>query len=98
MANYELLSGPFIGSVVEEGPILDVDFDKLDGDLQARIRSWAEGEVGRKYIIINDECDFAYKVDSDSPVSMNQIKEDYEQSWESEETEKDVDLIPVSEW
>lgn len=99
MANYKLLTGVFEGSVVEEGTqILDIDFSQLDDDMQLRIREWAEQQLGRKYIEINDGSDFAYKGGSDSPVSMNQIKQDYEESWDSEETEEDVDLRPVSEW
>lgn len=99
MSNYKLLSGVFEGNVVEEGtPILDVSFDQLDGDMQLRIRHWAEGRVGKKYILVNDESDFAYLGDSDEPINMNQIKKDYELSWESTETEEDVDLIPVSKW
>lgn len=83
MTNYKLLTGAFEGSVIEEGTqIMDVDFSQLDDDLQMRITEWAE---------------LAYKGQY-APVSMNLIKQDYEESWESEETEEDADLLPISKW
>lgn len=96
---YKLLTGAFEGNVVEEGvPILDVAFSELDADMQQKIRFWAEGQLGSRYIAVNGGCDFAYRGSSDKPISMDLIKEDYEFSWESEETDEDIDLVPVSEW
>lgn len=78
--NYKLLTGPFEGNVIEEGiPILDVPFEELDIDLQARILDWAE----MLRLCISD---------------LDLLKEDYESSWEDEETDAAIDLIPVSEW
>jgi hypothetical protein len=98
MASYKLLTGAFEGCVIEEGAqILDVDFDQLDDDMQIRIREWAE-QLGHKYIEVDGGSDFAYTGGSGTRISMNQIKRDYEKSWDSEETEEDVDLHPASEW
>ena len=81
--NYELLTGPFAGSIVEEGQqILDVDWEELDEDMQSRIETWAEQEN----IKIDDHTD------------MNLIKQSYENSWDSEETDQETDLKSVSEW
>lgn len=35
---------------------------------------------------------------TDFPVSLDELKQDYENSWDSEETDEPVDLFPVSEW
>lgn len=83
MTNYKLLTGPFAGSVVEEGQVLDVDWEDLDEDLQSRILEWAESEVKN------------FNPDTDD---MNLVKQDYENSWDSEETDEDVDLKPLSEY
>ena len=99
MANYKLLSGAFAGSIVEENQqILDVDFAELDDDMQLRIREWAEQQLGRKYIQIEDGTNYARKGGSGFAISMNEIKEDYENSWDSEETDEDTDLKSLSEW
>jgi hypothetical protein len=96
---YKLITGIFAGNIIEEGmPILDVAFNQLDIDIQERIRYWAEGELGSRYIAVNGGCDFAYRGGSGEPISMDQIKEDHEFSWRSEETEEDIDLLPASEW
>jgi hypothetical protein len=83
VTNYKLLTGPFAGSVVEEGQVLDVDWEDLDEDLQSRILEWAESEVKN------------FNPDTDD---MNLVKQDYENSWDSEETDEDVDLKPLSEY
>lgn len=77
--NYRLLTGPFAGSVVAEGQVLDIDWDGLDEDMQSRVKGWA--------------TDKNLKFDSG-----NDMKEAYENSWESVETDEDVDLKPLSEW
>lgn len=94
MFNYELISGAFAGSIVEENQqILDVNFGDLDDDLKLRIRKWAE----TKYVIIDGGSNYARKGFT-IPVSLNEIKEDYENSWDSEKTDKDADLKSLSEW
>lgn len=86
-----MLTGLFEGQVVEEGhQFLDADFADLDDDMQVRIREWTEDEVGRRYVSIQDGDAFAYPSGSDRPLSMNDIKEDYENSWESVETDEPV--------
>lgn len=76
MSNYKLITGPFEGSVVEEGQqVLDVPFEELDKDLQQRILYYGEGKD------ISD---------------MNLLKQDFENSWQSEETEEEPDLTSVS--
>lgn len=98
MVNYELKSGCFAGDVVEDGSnILDVAFENLDDDLQFRIRDWAENQIGKKYIVVND-CDYAYLDGEGEPLNMNVIKEDYENSWDNEETGEPITLKPISEW
>lgn len=77
--NYKLLTGLFAGNVAAEGVILDLPFEELDDDMQARILDWAES---RKL----------------STSDLEALKQEYESSWESEETDEEIDLIPVSEW
>ena len=96
---YKLLTGVFEGNVIEEGvPILDVPFEELDGEMQARILDWAESQVGIKYRLVDGEFFYRHAT-TISGLSTDQLKEDYEFSWQSEEVEdEDIDLIPVSEW
>lgn len=77
MARYELLTGPYAGEIVEEGQtfIVGTPFNQLDEDMQIRVREWAE----QKYKLASDESDF--------PVSLNQLVDDYENSWDSVEVE-----------
>ncbi len=82
MSNYWLLSGPFEGSVVEEGPLLDVDFHELDDDLQCRIMEFSGIENLDWYTL----------------AELNQFKCDYEGSWDAEETYDEVTTLPASEW
>lgn len=99
MPNYKLLSGAFAGSIVEENQqILDVSFADLDDDMQLRVREWAEEQLERKYIEIDGGANYARKGSSNAPISINEIKEDYENSWDSEEADEDADLKSLSEW
>jgi hypothetical protein len=82
MTNFILISGPFAGSVVAEGRILDIDFQEMDDDLQSRIRGWAEHNYTRGGRVVH----------------WDEVCEEYENSWESEPTEEEVDLLPLSEW
>ena len=43
-AKYEMLTGPFVGEIVEEGHIFIADqkFDELDEDMQERVANYAE--------------------------------------------------------
>lgn len=95
--SYRLTTGCFAGEVVEEGvQILDVCFDSLDDDLRFRIRYWAESQLGKRYTEINGGSDYA-SLAGFSPLSMDEIKDDYESSWEAETTEDSVTLRPLSE-
>lgn len=40
---YEMLTGPFIGEIVEEAHtyIIGLDFDQLDDDMQSRVADYA---------------------------------------------------------
>lgn len=75
---YKILTGPFAGEIVEEGQtfITGTSFYELDEDMQIRIREWAED----KYKLSDPEENF--------PVSLNQLVDDYETSWESIEIEE----------
>lgn len=77
MPRYEILTGPYAGDTVEEGEtiIAGVPFDELDDDMQIRVCEWAED----KYQLADGESDF--------PVSLNQLVDDYEASWDSVEVE-----------
>ena len=84
MQNFELLSGVFIGRVVDDGgAILDAPYKDLDEDLQTRIKYHAG---------LEENEDFPSEEEAEN------AKESYEQSWDAEETDQEVDLIPVSEW
>lgn len=84
MQNFELHSGVFIGKIVDDsGAILDVPYKDLDEDLQTRIKYHAD---------LEENEDFPSEEEAEN------AKESYEQSWDSEETDQEVDLIPVSEW
>lgn len=105
--NYRLLTGCFSGSIIEEGSVLDVDFNELDSDLQSRIVDWATAQLGRKYLELELDnrqflgdgfSTFAYKHSPSNSIKWNEIKEDYEASWDSEEIDADQNLKPLSEW
>jgi hypothetical protein len=86
MATYELITGPFAEEIVEgETQLLSSDFTDLDEDMKCRIRDFAEDQIGKKYLLINGGTDYAYKGGTGYPLNMNEIKEDYEASWESVE-------------
>lgn len=89
MTNWKLMTGPFAGSIVADGAVLDVAFDQLDEDIKLRIREWGESTYFPAPLTFDERV---------FPVSLEELKEDYENSWESEETEEPVDLLPVSEW
>ena len=75
MAQYKLLTGPFAGEVVEEGQILPNRFSDLDDDMKIRVRQFGED----KYFPNGNDNE------SDFPVSLDQLLEEYENSWDSEE-------------
>ena len=97
MANSKFTTGCFEGRVAGEYEVLDVDFAQLEDDLQVNIRDWAESQVGVQYVIINGGCDFACMGGSNPPITINQIKEDFEDSWDSVNTDEEIDLRPMSE-
>ena len=87
--NFILISGPFAGSVVAETQILDIKYVDMDEDLRDRIRGWAE----QNYVRHGGDYTRGGRV-----IPLDEICEDYENSWESEPTESQVDLLPLSEW
>ena len=89
MSNYKLITGPYAGEIVAEGEVLDVPFSKLDEDMQVRIREFGEEQY-------SSESD-AYDVDRDFPVSLNDLKREYELSWQRKKTDEDVTMGPYSE-
>jgi hypothetical protein len=95
---FEILSGPFIGGIVEcDTRILDVPFEAMDSDLQERIKIWGSGKVGTRYHKIGNSL---VSIGSDGhavPVTWDQVAQDFEASWETRETEEPVNLRPLSE-
>lgn len=76
MTNYLITSGAMIGLVVEENTkVLGEDFHDLDSDMQIRI-----SEFG-KMLFPNLE------VDEEFPIPLNELRDRYEESWDSEETD-----------
>ena len=75
MSKFKMLTGPFEGEVVEEGHnfISHLGFHNLDDDMKLRVRQFGED----KY--------FAGlpKNDTDLPVPLNDLVQEYENSWES---------------
>lgn len=82
MTNYLITSGAMIGLVVEENTkVLDKDFHDLDEDMQIRIREFGE----KLFPDLDDQEDF--------PISLNDLRDRYEDSWDSEETELEAGQI-----
>lgn len=82
MTNYVMTTGPMIGLVVEENTkILSEDFWDLDDDMQIRIRNFGE----KIFPNLGDQDDF--------PISLNELRDRYEESWESEETKAEAGQI-----
>ena len=97
MVNSRFTTGYFEGRVVGEYEVLDVGFHQLEDDLQLVIMGWAESQVGVQYVFISGCYDFARMGGADSTLSLNQIKEDFEDSWGSVNTDEEIDLRPLSE-
>lgn len=84
--NYYLINdGVFAGCVVGEYRVLDIPFCDLDDDLQVSIRDWAESQIGILYNTTDGGESIYRCYGSDKPLSMDEIKEDYEESWDSSE-------------
>lgn len=103
MACYELLTGPFIGAVVEEGiRILDIPFADLDFDLRNRIREYAEHQVelGRfvKVFVGPTFNQDVYAYANGTSLTWETIMEDYENGWQQMETQDPRTLGPASQW
>lgn len=83
MARYKILTGPYAGEIVEEGRtfIAGMPFSQLDEDMQVRVREYAED----RYKLFDTESDF--------PVSLDQLVDDYETSWQSVEWD-DIEVDP----
>lgn len=107
--NYRLLTGCFAGAIVEDDCILDVDFNELDKDMHETICNWAETQIGRRYVRISSELtgsiadeiflpEMFTRIGSirNTALDWDKIKEDYENSWDSEETDEEADLKPFS--
>lgn len=55
MNNYELLTGPFAGSIVAEGTqVLDVHWQQMPEDLKAAALEWA---ASRGRVVTNDKAE-----------------------------------------
>jgi hypothetical protein len=95
MNNWKLLTGCFAGSVIKEGTVLDVPFSELDDDLQLRIRDWADN-----HLVSFDDNERWSKpgYTGEKSLTLDEVKELYEFSWEAEETQEPVDLKPLSQW
>jgi hypothetical protein len=82
--NYVFTSGAMIGFVVEENTkVLEADFSDLDEDMQVRIRGFGK----QLFPDLDDDEDF--------PISLNDLRDRYEESWESEETSEDAGQIII---
>jgi hypothetical protein len=82
MANYIFTSGVMIGLVVEGNTkVLDQDFHDLDDDMQVRIREFGESLFPN------------LAEDQDFPISLNDLRDRYEESWDSEETDLEAGQI-----
>jgi hypothetical protein len=82
MTNFVFTTGAMIGLVVQENTkVLEQDFHDLDQDMQIRIREFGE----KIFPDLDHEQDF--------PISLNDLRDRYEDSWESEETHEDAGQI-----
>ena len=82
MTNYVFTSGAMIGLVVEENTkVLHEDFHDLDEDMQLRIRDFGE----KLFPALDDNEDF--------PISLNDLRDRYEDCWDSEETDEDAGQV-----
>jgi hypothetical protein len=80
--NYELLTGPFAGGIIEEGCcILDVMWNELPTDLQRRALDW--GYSHKPHLV---------------QMSKSDLLEAWEDSWDCCPTDEEVNLRPLSEW
>lgn len=94
MANYEILTGPLAGEVAEEGQILDLDYKDLPFDWKLMIVEWADENPKYKRI-----APFFYQhSQSGRLVLLDDIKADYETSWQTKETDSPPTIQPASNW
>lgn len=78
--NYKLITGPLAGEIVPEGYSLG-RFSELDEDMKVRVREFGE----EKYGPLDGEDDF--------PVSLDELTQEYCNSWQDEETD-----LPATLW
>lgn len=86
MTNYKFTSGPYRGRVTEEGAtILDVPFGELTESLKGPIAEYLDSP-------------FLEGADPDdhSADELAVAVRSFENSWDSEETEDPIDLLPLS--
>jgi len=76
---YKLLTGPYAGEIVPEGFNLG-KFDSLDEDMKSRVRDFGE----QKYGLQGERASF--------PVNLDDLAQEYCNSWQDEETEEEVTL------
>lgn len=80
MDNYELITGPFAGSIVAEGTkILDVPWDQLPDDLQSAALEWGSAQKspitdGNASLIECWECIWD-SYPTDEPVTLKSMSE-----------------------
>lgn len=85
-----------------------MDFRELEADLIEIILDWAETQIGLKYMRIDNETEddklgeftpkcFSRIANHNIPLTWNDVKEDYENSWEIEKTDDTANLKPISE-
>lgn len=77
MTNYEYITGPFIGEVVEDGTaMLDVAWDELDEDMQDRILDWGYKHLDRTKEDLMERYENSWEsVETDKPVTLVSLKE-----------------------
>ena len=96
--NCKILTGPYAGQVLELGWFLDVPFSECPDDLKAQILSWAEDQVTNgNYNRSYDEQGKTVYEKNQTALSMEDVMEDFENSWEYEITEEPVTLKSLNE-
>ena len=85
--NQLLLTGPLAGEITPPGYFLS-RFDRLSPQLQAEIGSWADGQIPETYVHVgDDEWAYAYSGAPNTPLDIDQVMHDFEDSWECQATD-----------
>ncbi len=94
MANYKILTGPLEGEVAEEGQVLDLDYKDLPSAWKLMIVEWADENPKYKRI-----APFFYQhAQTGHLMLLDDIKADYETSWQTEEIDSPPTIRPASKW